>query len=78
MADNPNVKVFSNSGHVDEGTFYPQEGRIRILFNSGAIYDYADCSAEDWEMIRDAESTGKAINDVLKIGGKPYKKVVQL
>lgn len=48
---------------------------LRVAFNNGTCYEYADVDVMDYLMFRDDLSQGKALNKYIKSKGYEYKKL---
>ena len=48
---------------------------LRVVFNNGTQYEYKDVDVRDYLLLRDSESTGKALNRLIKEKKYEYKKI---
>jgi len=67
-----NLPEFTSS-HITNVIYYPLEGRLVVHYNTPGVYHYSDISANEWQMIKEAESKGSIIHKVVK--GKPFTKI---
>jgi len=56
---------------ADDGTI---EYKLRVMFNSGDVYDYADVPLAIYNRIISAKSVGKTFNVLIKDGGYGFTK----
>jgi RPA family protein len=63
-----------SSGNLNQVGFDPDLKKIRIVFNSGAVYEYSNCSQEEADQIIAAASPNDAFNALLR-GVKPYQRI---
>lgn len=69
----PWVPVVSSA--VKEVMYGDETKSIFVKFNRGAIYQYHDCTREEFDELTGAGSVGQYINDVLRAGHE-YNEVV--
>lgn len=55
----------------DDGTI---DYKLRVMFNSGDVYDYADVPLNIYNRIISAKSVGKTFNVLIKEGGYVFTK----
>lgn len=48
---------------------------LRVVFSNGTQYQYEKVPVTDYLMFREADSQGKALNKIIKVGGYEYKKL---
>lgn len=48
---------------------------LKVVFNNGTQYEYKDVDVRDYLLLRDSESTGKALNRLIKEKKYEYKKL---
>jgi hypothetical protein len=63
-----------SSANLAQVGFNAETNQIRVLFNSGATYEYDRCTQDEADEIIAAASPNDAFADILK-GLKPYRRV---
>ncbi len=67
--------VFSMpSSVINKYHYFPETEVLRIIYQSGAVYDYIDVPAEIFERFKTVQSKGRFLNYLIKPKFK-YKKV---
>lgn len=66
-------KTFTNSSQVDSIEYFADDKKMRVVFKTGATYDYFNVPKDVYERAEQAESIGKFINSEIK-GKYEYKK----
>lgn len=54
------------SSVVNKYTYFPETEILRIIYQSGAVYDYLNVPFEISEKFREARSKGQFLNQVIK------------
>ena len=60
------LKFDFDSTRIESGWFYVEEGRIRLLFPDGVMWDYENCDTKDWESLTKAASPGRYLRERLE------------
>ena len=75
MAENDFNMTPVSSGNLDQVGFNPATSQGRALFKSGALYEYENCTQEEFDQIVVAPSSKVAFDPLWKYGGKPYNRI---
>ncbi|AZA56023.1 MULTISPECIES: KTSC domain-containing protein [Chryseobacterium] len=62
------------SSVINKYLYFPETEILRIIYQSGAVYDYLQVPAEIFERFKTVQSKGRFLNYVIKPKFK-YKKV---
>lgn len=62
------------SSVINHYLYFPETEILRIIYQSGAVYDYLDVPQEIFDRFRSVQSKGRFLNYVIKPKFK-YKKV---
>lgn len=62
------------SSVVNKYLYFPETKILRIIYQSGAVYDYLEVPSEIFERFKTVQSKGRFLNYVIKPKFK-YKKV---
>jgi len=52
-----------------------QEKTVKVTFKNGLVYQYDNVNIYDWSLFKNAESQGKALNEIFKKNAYPYSKL---
>lgn len=64
-----------SSTHLSAVEFNPALGKGRVSFDKGAIYEYDNCTQQEYDIICGAASAGAAFRATWGNGQKPYRRL---
>lgn len=62
------MQPVTNSSHIEESAYDPEEKILRVKFNSGKSYDYHGVTASQNASFHAAASAGEYLHNIIKPG----------